>query len=100
MFYQQSGQKVFGWNEMIARRRPHILWLIEHHPDHEMDVWQVSADADPVGYAEAKKRWLAQTAKPDASVRVLQQCGVLPGAGRCAARRAAAAACEGDDHRV
>ena len=70
-FYQQSGQKVFGWNEMIARRRPHILWLIEHHPDHEMDVWRVSAEADPVGYAEAKKRWLAQTAKPDVSVRVL-----------------------------
>ena len=34
-------------------------------------MWQVSAEADPVGYAEAKKRWLAQTAKPDASVRVL-----------------------------
>jgi beta-lactamase regulating signal transducer with metallopeptidase domain len=71
-FYQSSGQKVFGWNEMIARRRPHILWLIEHHPDHEMDVWQVSAEADPIGYAEAKKRWRAQTAKPDASVRVLR----------------------------
>jgi beta-lactamase regulating signal transducer with metallopeptidase domain len=71
VFYQQSGQKVFGWNDMIARRRPHMLWLIEHHPDHEMDVWRVSADADPIGYAEAKTRWLAQTAKPDASVRVL-----------------------------
>lgn len=70
-FYQWSGQKVFGWNQMIARRRPHILWLIEHHPDHEMDVWRVSAEADPIGYAEAKKRWLAQTAKPDASERVL-----------------------------
>ena len=37
-----------------------------------MAVWQVSAEADPIGYAEAKKRWLAQTAKPDASVRVLR----------------------------
>ena len=78
-FYQQSGQKIFGWNEMIARRRPHILWLIEHHPDHEMDVWQVSADADPVGYAEAKTRWLAQTAKPDASVRVLSNAAYFLG---------------------
>ncbi len=39
IFYQSSGQKVFGWNEMIARRRPHILWLIEHHPDHEMTLY-------------------------------------------------------------
>jgi beta-lactamase regulating signal transducer with metallopeptidase domain len=71
-FYLSNGQKVFEWNDMIARRRPHILWLIEHHPDHAMDVWRVSAEADPVTYAEAKKRWVAQTGKPDASVRVLR----------------------------
>jgi beta-lactamase regulating signal transducer with metallopeptidase domain len=71
IFYQWSGQKVFGWNEMIARRRPHLLWLIENYPDHELAMWQVSAEADAVSYAEARKRWLAQTAKPDASARVL-----------------------------
>lgn len=71
IFYQWSGQTVFGWNEMIARRRVHLLWLIENYPDHELAMRQVSAEADPIGYAEAKKRWLDQTAKPDASARVL-----------------------------
>jgi beta-lactamase regulating signal transducer with metallopeptidase domain len=71
-FYRSgSGQKVFGWNEMIARRRPHLLWLIENHPDHDLAAWTVSATSDPVGYAEAKKRWLAQVAKPDASEKTL-----------------------------
>jgi beta-lactamase regulating signal transducer with metallopeptidase domain len=72
IFYEPgSSQKVFGWNEMIERRRPHILWLIERHPEHELAVWRVSADADQVGYGEARKRWLAQTAKPDATAKVL-----------------------------
>ena len=66
-----SGQTVFGWNEMIARRRSHILWLIEQHPEHELAVWRVSAAADPAGYGEARKRWLAQTEKPDATAKVL-----------------------------
>jgi beta-lactamase regulating signal transducer with metallopeptidase domain len=70
-FYQQSGQTVFGWNTMIARRRPHILWMIDNHPEHELAMWPVSAEADPVGYAEARARWLAQTRKPDASEIVL-----------------------------
>jgi beta-lactamase regulating signal transducer with metallopeptidase domain len=72
IFYEPgSSQKVFGWNEMIERRRPHILWLIERHPEHELAVWRVSADADQVGYGEARTRWLAQTAKPDATAKVL-----------------------------
>ena len=70
-FYQVSGQKVFGWNEMVARRRPHILWMIEQHPEHELAMWPVSADADPAGYRAAAQRWLAQAAKPDASETVL-----------------------------
>ncbi len=70
-FYQTSGQRVLGWNEMVARRRPHILWLIENHPEHDLAMWQVSAQADPVTYAEAKKRWLKHTASPTASEKVL-----------------------------
>ncbi len=71
IFYQWSGQKVLGWNEMIARRRPHLLWVIEHHPEHNLAMWQVSADADPVTYAQAKQRWLIQVAKPDVNERAL-----------------------------
>jgi hypothetical protein len=71
MFYQVSGHAVLGWNEMVARRRPHILWLIEHHPAHELALWQVSPQFDPVTYGEAKQRWLAQASRPDASEQVL-----------------------------
>lgn len=71
-FYQASGQKVFGWDEMVRRRRPHILWLIENRPDHELAMWRVSPQGDAVTYAEAKKRWLEQTARADASGSVLR----------------------------
>jgi beta-lactamase regulating signal transducer with metallopeptidase domain len=70
-FYQSSGQRVFGWDGMVARRRPHILWLIDNHPDQQIALWQVSADADPVTYAEAKRHWLAHSSKPDAGEKVL-----------------------------
>lgn len=71
IFYRASGQKMFGWNQMIARRRPHILWLIEHHPEHELALWLVSPGGDADGYAAAKKAWLNQTARTDVSVPVL-----------------------------
>jgi hypothetical protein len=71
IFYQRSGQKVFGWNEMIARRRPHVLWLIQHHPDQDLAVWKMAPAGDPAGYAEAKKAWLAQTNKKDVPPLVL-----------------------------
>jgi hypothetical protein len=71
-FYEVSGQKVFGWDQMIARRRPHILWVVENRPEDDLAIWPVSAEADPVSYAEVKARWLAQTAKPDASEKVLR----------------------------
>ena len=72
VFYQWGGgQKVFGWNEMIRRRRPHLLWVIEHHPEHNLAEWQVSAEADPIGYAQARERWLAQVAKADVKEQAL-----------------------------
>ena len=70
-FYRASGAEVFGWNEMVTRRRPHIVWLIETYPEREEALWFISAQADPVGYAEAKSRWLAQAGKADASDAVL-----------------------------
>jgi hypothetical protein len=70
-FYQVSGQKIFGWNEMIARRRPHILRLIDEYPEHELAAWRVSASADPTTYAAAKTHWLAQSAKPGITAKAL-----------------------------
>jgi len=70
--------QVIGEKECIAARRPHILWLIEHHPDNELAgdwgarIYPTPLDPlpDPAGYAEAKKLWLAQAARPDAGVQV------------------------------
>ena len=78
-FYRASGAKVFGWNEMVARRRPHIVWLIENHPERDEALWFISADADPVGYAEAKSRWLAHTNEPDAPEAVLSNAAAFFG---------------------
>jgi BlaR1 peptidase M56 len=71
VFYLMSGHTVFGWNELIERRRPHILWVIDNRPDHGLAMWRVSPTADPITYAEGKERWLAQAAKPDASDKAL-----------------------------
>jgi beta-lactamase regulating signal transducer with metallopeptidase domain len=32
-FYTQSGQKLIGWNRMVAARRAHLLRIIERHPE-------------------------------------------------------------------
>jgi hypothetical protein len=67
-FYKYAhDQKVFDWNEKIARRRSHILWWIEHHPDDPESVWRVSPTADRDGYAAARQAWLSQIAKASAS---------------------------------
>jgi hypothetical protein len=73
IFYRFSGQKVIGWNDTVAARRRHILWLIEHHPGEKMMLeWGTIYPAhDPGGFAQAKKLWLAQTSKKDAGVAVL-----------------------------
>ena len=41
---------------MVAARRPHLLWLIEHHPESELANYRgLMPQIDPVGYVEAKK---------------------------------------------
>lgn len=67
-FYRGPAARTLGWNEMVRRRLPHVLWLIDHHPDLD-NVWLISASADAGGYAEAKKHWLAQTGRSGASAK-------------------------------
>jgi hypothetical protein len=70
---------VIGEEECIAARRPHILWLIEHHPESKLAgeggarIYPASLDplADPAGYEQAKKLWLRQTSRKDVSVQAL-----------------------------
>jgi len=71
---------VIGEKECIAARRPHILWLIEHHPENELAgdwaarIYPTSLDplADPAGYEQAKKLWIEKTAPADTSAQVLR----------------------------
>jgi hypothetical protein len=58
---------------MIAARRPHVLWMIEHYPEELGVVRGLAPGPDPVGYAEARKRWLAHEARPDVTPAVLSQ---------------------------
>jgi beta-lactamase regulating signal transducer with metallopeptidase domain len=72
--------QMIGEKQCIEARRPHILWLIEHHPEHPMAgewgarIFPTARDPlpDPVGYAQAKSIWLDKTARQDAGVAVLK----------------------------
>ena len=60
---------------LLAARRAHILWLIDHQPDSDLagafEARIFPKDlapffpGDPIGYAQAKASWLAQTTRPD-----------------------------------
>ena len=63
-FYRERGQKVLGWNQMVAGRRPHLLRLIERHPESDLTWWPMKRSLDPVGYDQARALWLAHVEKP------------------------------------
>jgi len=72
LFYDLSGQRVLGWNQMVAAKRPHVLWLIDHHPELDIAAARgITPALDPVGYAEAKKRWTTYLTKPGVGSAVL-----------------------------
>ena len=64
--YYRTSSNV-SWDKKVPGLRRHALWLIEHHPEH--DVWApaLSPEFDPEGFAAAKTLWEAHLAKPDAS---------------------------------
>jgi tetratricopeptide (TPR) repeat protein len=75
---QSGGQAVIDSQTIIARRREHILWLIEHHPDSDLlgrSFSRISPagafQADSQGYEMARKLWLSQTARPEAAAASL-----------------------------
>jgi hypothetical protein len=77
-FYGRYSKSPLSQDDVEARRR-HILWLIEHHAEHEILGFGVSQlsplpsahFSDPDGYAEAKGLWLARIASDKASTAVL-----------------------------
>lgn len=73
-----SGKKIENADSLIAARRPLVLWLIEHHPDSDLAGWNARIYSspldwlpDPAGYADARKRWLAQTSRLDVTAKTL-----------------------------
>jgi beta-lactamase regulating signal transducer with metallopeptidase domain len=72
-FYRDYGQKLLGWNEMVAARRPHLLRLIEKHPDSDYTGWPLPQRLDPDGWAKARALWMAHLAAPNVSPKILGQ---------------------------
>jgi hypothetical protein len=71
IFYARN-RTAQDWKAAALGRRPHILWLIEHHPESEVildaRLWK---SVDPGGYVQARKLWLATIAPADVSPIVL-----------------------------
>ena len=56
-----------AWEKKLPGLRRHALWLIEHHPEHDIKAPVLSPQFDPEGFAAAKRLWDAHLARPDAS---------------------------------
>lgn len=64
--YYRSSSSV-AWDKKVPGLRRHALWLIEHHPEHEVAPPSLSPQHDPQGFATAKMLWEAHLARADAS---------------------------------
>jgi beta-lactamase regulating signal transducer with metallopeptidase domain len=69
-FYGQSGQRLMGWNRMVAARRGHLLRVIERHPESEMTFWPLKQSLDPEGWTRARALWLKHLSAPTVGDRV------------------------------
>jgi hypothetical protein len=65
LYYRASSN--VAWDKKVPGLRRHALWLIEHHPEHEVQAPALSPQFDPDGFAAAKKLWEVHLARPDAS---------------------------------
>ena len=70
-FYSSNGQKLMGWNAMVAARRSHLLYLIEHHPESDRIWWPMKQSLDPTGWAQARVLWMKHVEKPDVTSKIL-----------------------------
>jgi hypothetical protein len=65
VYYRTSSQ--VAWDKKVPGLRRHALWLIEHHPDHDVEAPALSPQFDPEGFAAAQKLWDAHLVKRDVS---------------------------------
>jgi beta-lactamase regulating signal transducer with metallopeptidase domain len=61
--YYRTSSRV-AWDKKVPGLRRHALWLIEHHPEHDIQAPALSPQFDPEGFAAAKKLWEAHLARP------------------------------------
>jgi beta-lactamase regulating signal transducer with metallopeptidase domain len=64
--YYRTSSKV-AWDKKVPGLRRHALWLIQHHPEHDVQAPALSPQFDPEGFAAAKKLWESHLARPDVS---------------------------------
>ncbi|MEX2662672.1 MAG: M56 family metallopeptidase [Vicinamibacterales bacterium] len=64
--YYTAGRAV-PWEKKVPGLRRHALWLIEHHPEHEIPPPSLSPQYDPEGFAQAVRLWEGHLSRPDAS---------------------------------
>jgi tetratricopeptide (TPR) repeat protein len=62
-----NAAKDVPWERKVPGLRRHALWLIEHHPEHEVAAPPLSPEYDPDGFAQAVRLWDAHLHEPDAS---------------------------------
>ena len=74
-----SGKDPRDQAAVVRARRPYILWLVEHHPDHDArmawtaQIFPTNRDplTDPEGYEAAKILWMAHAERPAVNARTL-----------------------------
>ena len=69
MYYTASS--TVAWDKKVPALRRHALWLIEHHPEHDVRAPALSPQFDPEGFASAKTLWETHLARPDVSPLLL-----------------------------
>lgn len=66
VIYYRAGTRV-PWERKVPGLRRHALWLIEHHPEHDVAAPSLSPEYDPEGFATAVRLWDAHLEEPDVS---------------------------------
>ena len=61
--YYRTSSKV-AWDKKVRGLRRHALWLIEHHPEHDVQAPALSPRFDHEGFATAKTLWEAHLVRP------------------------------------
>ena len=71
-YYAWTGDNKQRWDENVAARRRHAVWLVENHPDSDLATRvSIPKETDPEGYATLRALWLEHVARKDASAKVL-----------------------------